>query len=247
MTQLGVYSPFPKEVKELGTGEVGFLAASIKDITDAKIGDTATDFFNPCEKALDGFEEVKPMVFSGLYPSDSADYPDLREALEKLQLNDAALYFETENSTALGFGFRCGYLGLLHMEIVQERLENEFGISLVTTAPTVVYQVNLKDESKVMVDNPANFPDPGDISSIEEPIILGTIHTRGEYLGAVLTLCEEKRGSQVGLDFHSGDRVRVRYRLPLNEVVIDFYDRLKSATKGYASFDYEVDLSLIHI
>lgn len=242
VVKLGVFSPFPTEVKELVAGDVGFLAASIKEITDAKIGDTITHAGEPCAEPLEGFEEVKPMVFSGLYPSDSADYPDLREALEKLQLNDAALQFEPETSSALGFGFRCGYLGLLHMEIVSERLENEFGISLVTTAPTVIYNIHLKDEEEVLhVDNPANFPDPGKIQKIEEPVILGTIHTRAEYLGPVLALCEEKRGSQVGLDYHTGDRVRVKYRLPLNEVVIDFYDKLKSATKGYASFDYEID------
>ena len=239
VTKLGIYDPFPKEVKELGVGDVGFLATSMKNIQDAKIGDTVTDANHPCEAALEGFEEVQPMVFSGLYPSDSKDYGDLREALEKLQLNDAALHFEPESSSALGFGFRCGYLGLLHMEIVQERLENEFGVSLVTTAPTVVYNISLKDGGEVQVDNPANFPDPGEVKCIEEPVILGTIHTRAEYLGAVLKLCEEKRGSQKGLDYHTGDRVRIKYLLPLNEVVIDFYDRLKSATKGYASFDYE--------
>lgn len=189
---------------------------------------------------MEGFEDVKPMVFSGLYPSDSTDYPALREALGKLQLNDAALYFEPETSSALGFGFRCGYLGLLHMEIVQERLEREFDLSLVTTAPTVVYKVHKKDGEIIDVDNPAFFPDVGEIDYIEEPVINGTIHSRKEYLGAILKLCEEKRGLQKSMDFHTGDRVRLVYQLPLNEVVIDFYDRLKSATKGYASFDYEL-------
>lgn len=240
VTEIGIFTPFPKSVKELRAGEVGYLGASIKNIQDAKIGDTITEAKRRCEKALSGFQEVKPMVFSGLYPSDSSDYIPLREALEKLQLNDAALTMEPENSSALGFGFRCGYLGLLHMEIVQERLEREFDLSLVTTAPTVVYRLNLKSGEEIFVDNPALFPVSGDITSIFEPMIRGTIHTRQEYLGAVLKLCEEKRGSQVSLDFHVGDRVRICYDLPLNEVVIDFYDRLKSATKGYASFDYEI-------
>jgi len=241
VVDLGVFTPFPKSVKELKVGEVGYLAASVKNIQDAKIGDTVTDAKVPCESALEGFEDVKPMVFSGLYPSDSTDYPALREALGKLQLNDAALHFEPETSTALGFGFRCGYLGLLHMEIVQERLEREFDLSLVTTAPTVVYKVHKKDGEVVDVDNPALFPDVGLINHIEEPVISGTIHSRKDYLGAILKLCEEKRGVQKSMDFHTGERVRLVYELPLNEVVIDFYDRLKSATKGYASFDYELN------
>ena len=220
-------------------GEVGYVAAGVKNINDAKVGDTVTDAGKPTAEALPGFELVKPFVFSGLFPSDPNDYGDLREALEKLQLNDSALTFEPENSTALGFGFRCGYLGLLHMEIVQERLEREFNIDLVTTSPTVVYRVKLKSGDEVVVDNPAKYPEVGDIDDVLEPLITGTIHTTQEYLGAVLTLCEEKRGVQKSLDFHSGNRVVVTYTLPLNEVVIDFYDRLKSITKGYASFDYE--------
>ena len=236
---LGVFTPFPKKVKELSVGEVGYVAAGVKNINDAKVGDTVTDAVRPTAEALPGFELVKPFVFSGLFPSDPNDYGDLREALEKLQLNDSALTFEPENSTALGFGFRCGYLGLLHMEIVQERLEREFNIDLVTTSPTVVYRVKLKSGGEVVVDNPAKYPDVGEIDDVLEPLIIGTVHTTQEYLGAVLTLCEEKRGVQKSLDFHSGNRVVVTYTLPLNEVVIDFYDRLKSITKGYASFDYE--------
>lgn len=239
--ELGVFSPFPRKVKQLSAGEVGYLSASIKQILDAKVGDTITDAYKPTSEALPGFQVVKPFVFSGLYPGDADDYGALREALEKLQLNDAALSFEPETSVALGFGFRCGYLGLLHMEIVQERLEREFKLNLVTTAPTVVYRVKLDSGEVVEVDNPAKFPSAGDIASISEPVILGTIHTRQEYLGAVLTLCEEKRGKQKSLDFHSSSRVVLEYLLPLNEVVIDFYDRLKSITKGYASFDYEFE------
>jgi GTP-binding protein LepA len=237
--ELGVYNPFPKKVSELRAGEVGFVVAGIKNIADAKVGDTITEAARPAESALPGFEVVKPFVFSGLYPSDAADYGMLRDALEKLQLNDSAFTFEPETSAALGFGFRCGYLGLLHMEIVQERLEREFGLDLVTTAPTVVYKVMLNSKKEIEVDNPAKFPPLGDIDSISEPMILGTIHTRQEFLGAVLKLCEEKRGVQKTLDFHSSNRVVVQYELPLNEVVIDFYDRLKSVTKGYASFDYD--------
>lgn len=237
--ELGKFTPFPIKVQQLAAGEVGYLSASIKKILDAKVGDTITEAYRPAAEALPGFQVVKPFVFSGLYPAEAEDYQDLREALEKLQLNDAALSFEPETSVALGFGFRCGYLGLLHMEIVQERLEREFQLNLVTTAPTVVYKVKLNSGEVINVDNPAKFPSAGEIASISEPIILGTVHTRQEYLGAVLSLCEGKRGTQVSLDFHSSSRVVLTYYLPLNEVVIDFYDRLKSLTKGYASFDYE--------
>jgi GTP-binding protein LepA len=240
VTDLGIFDPEARPVKELSCGRVGYVCASIKTISDAKVGDTITDARNPADEPLPGFEEVKPFVFSGLYPSDADDYQDLRDALEKLQLNDAALSFEPETSVALGFGFRCGYLGLLHMEIIQERIEREFEINLVTTSPTVVYKLTMKSGEKFDVDNPANFPEAGDIATIEEPLILGTIHTTQEHLGNVLALCEEKRGVQKNLDFHAGNRVRVVYALPLNEIVIDFFDRLKSATKGYASFDYEM-------
>lgn len=236
---LGVYNPFPASVNSLNTGEVGFISASIKNIADAKVGDTITEYHNPTAEPLPGFEEVKPFVFSGLFPTDPDDYQALREALEKLKLNDSAISFEPETSAALGFGFRVGYLGLLHMEIVQERLEREFELDLVTTAPTVVYKVVMKSGEEIIVDNPANFPTGGDIQAVNEPVVRGTIHTQKDYLGAVLSLCEEKRGVQKGLEFHTGNRVRIEYILPLNEIVIDFYDRLKSITKGYGSFDYE--------
>lgn len=237
--RLGKFNPAPFRVNKLSVGEVGFISASVKTISDAKVGDTITLPKNPTPEPLAGFEEIKPFVFSGLYPAESDDYQDLREALEKLQLNDAALTFEPETSTALGFGFRCGYLGLLHMEIVQERLEREFDLDLVTTAPTVVYQLKMKSGEELEVDNPANFPEAGDIDQVLEPFVMGSVHTTQEFLGAVLKLCEEKRGRQVDMQFQIGDRVKVDYLLPLNEIVIDFYDKLKSATKGYASFDYE--------
>ncbi|HMO17061.1 MAG TPA: translation elongation factor 4 [Oligoflexia bacterium] len=236
---LGVYSPFPQTIDELAAGEVGFLAASIKTISDAKVGDTITDAHHPTSEALPGFEEVKPFVFSGLYPTSPEDYQSLREALDKLKLNDAAIAYEPETSAALGFGFRVGYLGLLHMEIVQERLEREFELDLVTTTPTVVYKILLKSGETVNVDNPARFPPVQDIDTVYEPMVLGTIHALKDFLGGILALCEEKRGVQKSLDFHVGNRVRVEYYLPLNEIVIDFYDRLKSVTKGYGSFDYE--------
>ena len=205
---LGIYSPFPASVSSLEAGEVGFISANIKNIADAKVGDTITDFHNPTSEALPGFEDVKPFVFSGLYPTDPDDYQSLREALEKLKLNDAAVSFEPETSLALGFGFRVGYLGLLHMEIVQERLEREFELDLVTTAPTVVYRITMKSGEEIIVHNPANFPTSGDIQDVNEPMVKGTIHTQKEYLGAVLALCEEKRGVQKSLDFHVGNRVK---------------------------------------
>ena len=237
---LGKFTPHETAVNEIRAGEVGYLAASIKNIRDGKIGDTITETLRPTEQALPGFKEVKPFVFSGLYPSDPNDYENLREALEKLQLNDSAFTFEPETSAALGFGCRCGYLGLLHMEIVQERLEREFNLDLVTTSPSVVYRILLTSGKEILVDNPAKFPDPGLIETIFEPMVLGTIHTSKEYLGAVLKLCEEKRGVQKAMEFHSNNRIRLTYLLPLNEILVDFFDRLKSASKGYASFDYDL-------
>ncbi len=239
VSELGVFTPAKLKVRELSAGEVGYVAASIKTIQDAKIGDTITETNNKAKEPLPGFEEVKQFVFSGLYPSDAKDYESLRDALEKLSLNDSAFSHEPETSAALGFGFRCGYLGLLHMEIIQERLEREFDLTLVTTAPTVIYKILKKTGEEIEIDNPALFPEAGDIEKIYEPIILGTIHTSQDHLGGVLTLCEEKRGVQKSLDFFAGNRVRVCYFLPLNEVVVDFYDKLKSVSKGYASFDYE--------
>ncbi len=240
ITELGIFTPFAKKIPGLSTGEVGYVAAGIKTITEIKIGDTITGALSPSDQPLPGFKIVKPMVFSGMYPSDANDYPLVREALEKLQLNDSAFTFEHESSAALGYGFRCGYLGLLHMEIVQERLEREFGLNLVTTAPTVVYKIILTKGEEILVDNPAKFPEPQHIDKIFEPLVTGTIHTTQEHLGGVLSLCEEKRGRQKSLDFFSGSRVQVVYTLPLNEIVIDFYDKLKSVSKGYASFDYEL-------
>ena len=235
----GVFTPHAREVKSLNAGEVGYFSASIKKLKDIKIGDTVTLASTPDIEVLPGFQEIQPMVFGGLFPVDADDYGNLRSALEKLSLNDSSLDFEPETSVALGFGFRCGYLGLLHMEIVQERLEREFEINLITTAPTVVYEVVKEDGGIVMVDNPTHLPEPQDIKEIKEPVVLATIHCPKDYVGNVLELCQSKRGIQVGLDIHGSDRAVVKYELPLNEVVLDFHDKLKSRTKGYASFDYE--------
>ena len=237
--KVGVLAPTAREVEALGPGEVGLVTANIKDVHDPKIGDTVTDADRPAAEPLPGFKVVKPMVFSGLYPTDTADYDDLRSALEKLRLNDSSFTFEPETSAALGFGFRCGYLGLLHMEIIQERLEREYGLDLITTAPTVVYRVTTNRGEVIRVDNPAKLPDPQHRTSIEEPFILATIHVPSEYMGAVLRLCQERRGVQKEIKYVSATRVMITYELPLNEVVTDFYDRLKSVSKGYASLDYE--------
>lgn len=238
--KLGVFTPHPLEVKSLESGEVGYFSASIKNIRDVKIGDTVVFERDEGAEQLSGFQEIKPMVFGGLFPVDASDYPNLRAALEKLSLNDASFTFEPENSAALGFGFRCGYLGLLHMEIVQERLEREFELDLITTAPTVVFRVILEDGSTVMVDNPTKMPSEGKIRHIEEPIVKATIHCPKEYVGNILKLCEDKRGRQVSMSFHGGTRCVLEYELPLNEIVLDFQDRLKGTSKGYGSFDYEL-------
>ncbi|MDD3801450.1 MAG: translation elongation factor 4 [Desulfuromonas thiophila] len=237
--KLGVFAPHPLERAELQAGEVGFLIAGIKVVKDAKVGDTITHLHQPAQQALPGFKEVKPMVFSGLYPIDSSEYDLLRDALEKLQLNDSSISFEPENSVALGFGFRCGFLGLLHMEIVQERLEREFGIDLITTAPTVVYRVTTIKGEELRVDSANKLPDIQYIDCIEEPFILASIHVPNEFVGTVLALCEEKRGVQREIRYLTASRVMIVYELPLNEIVLDFYDRLKSITRGYASLDYE--------
>ncbi len=237
--KLGVFSPHPLEVSQLGAGEVGFVIAGIKVVADAKVGDTITHLHRPAAKALPGYKEVKPMVFSGLYPVDTADYDDLRDALEKLRLNDSSFSFEPENSMALGFGFRCGFLGLLHMEIIQERLEREFGVDLITTAPTVVYKVTTTGGEKIQVESANKLPDVQYIDHIEEPFILASIHVPNEFVGAVLALCEEKRGIQREIKYLTATRVMVIYELPFNEIVLDFFDRLKSITRGYASLDYE--------
>jgi GTP-binding protein LepA len=237
---LGVFTPKPLPKDSLAAGEVGFVVAGIKTISDTKIGDTLTDDKHPAAEALPGFKEVKPMVFAGLYPVDADQYAELREALEKLRLNDSSFFYEPETSAALGFGFRCGFLGLLHMEIVQERLEREFTLELLVTAPSVRYRVMLTNGEIVEVDSPARLPDPGRIEAIEEPIITATILTPDEHVGAILKLCEEKRGVQKALQYITQNRVMIKYELPLNEILLDFYDRLKSASKGYASLDYEV-------
>ncbi len=224
----------------LKAGEVGYIAASIKSIGDTKVGDTVTDAENPCDEALPGYREVNPMVFSGIYPADGARYGDLREALEKLQLNDASLSFTPETSTALGFGFRCGFLGLLHMEIIQERLEREYNLDLVTTAPSVVYRVNLTNGETVMIANPTEYPDPAVISSAEEPMVKANILTPSDYVGNIMELCQERRGIFKDMKYLDATRVELHYELPLNEIIYDFFDALKSRTKGYASFDYEM-------
>ena len=240
VTALGVHTPKEQEKNKLTTGEVGFLSASIKDISDVKVGDTITLASNPAIKPLHGYKPMKPMVFCGLYPTQSSKFPDLREALEKLKLNDAALEFEPETSKALGFGFRCGFLGLLHMEIIEERIEREFGISLIATSPSVIYDVTLTDESHVLVDSPVKMPDRVRIKKIEEPYIRTNIFVPAEYIGAIMELCQNKRGSYVSMEYLDQTRVNIHYDIPLSEIVYDFFDKLKSSTKGYASFDYEL-------
>jgi GTP-binding protein LepA len=237
---LGYQSPKPIPCDELSAGEAGFLFANIKTVSDAQIGDTVTSVENPASGALPGFQEIKPMVFAGLYPVESHEHGRLREALEKLRLNDSAFNFEPENSVALGFGFRCGFLGLLHLEIVQERLEREFQIDLITTAPGVRYKVTAMNGELIEVYNPSKFPDPSVIKHIEEPIIDATVITREEYVGEILKLLEEKRGTQKKFEYIGTGRVLLLYELPLNEIVLDFYDRLKSASRGYASLDYHL-------
>ena len=237
--KVGVFAPHPVEIKELLAGEVGFVIAGIKEVGETKIGDTITDAVNPTDSPLPGFKAVKPMVFSGLYPVDSSEYENLKEAVEKLKLNDASFTYEPETSLALGFGFRCGFLGLLHMEIIQERLEREYGLNLITTAPTVSYRVTKTGGEIVFVDTPIKLPPVQYIEKIEEPYITATIHLPSEYLGAILGLCEARRGIQREIKYITSIRVMVEYEIPLNEVVLDFYDRLKSLSKGYASMDYE--------
>jgi GTP-binding protein LepA len=237
---LGVFSPKSTPVSELGVGEVGFVVANIKRVGDAKIGDTITETARPTTEPFPGFKELKPMVFAGLYPVESHQYPELREALDKLRLNDASFFYEPETSAALGFGFRCGFLGLLHMEIVQERLEREYDMDLVTTAPGVLYRVTTTDGEVQEIDSPAKLPDAGRIAKLEEPIITAMILTPSEHVGTILQLCQDKRGIQKKLEYLKSDRVLITYELPFNEVVLDFYDKLKTYSKGYASLDYHV-------
>ena len=250
VTEMGVFRPFAAAVDELGPGEVGFIAANIKSVHDVKLGDTVTHAVNapgrgphhmgPSTEPLPGFKDVKPMVFAGVYPTDSAEYPALRDAMEKLHMNDAAFSFEPDSSEALGFGFRCGFLGLLHMEIIQERLEREFNLDLITTAPSVVYYVVLTSGEKVRIENPAKLPSPQLIDRSEEPIVTLTVHVPAEFVGPVLALCQDRRGSQKGIQYAAADRVIVTYEVPFAEVLFDFHDKLKSITRGYASMDYEL-------
>ncbi len=237
---LGVFTPKPVPVDQLGPGEVGFVACGIKVVSEAQIGDTLTEAARPTPEPYPGFKPLKPMVFAGLYPVESHQYSELREALEKLRLNDSAFFFEPETSVALGFGFRCGFLGLLHMEIVQERLEREFDMDLVTTAPGVLYRVTTTDGEVIEIDSPAKLPEPGSIATIEEPVITAMVMTPSEHVGGILKLCQDKRGVQKALEYKASDRVLITYELPFNEVVLDFYDKLKTISRGYASLDYHV-------
>jgi len=237
---VGVFAPKSRTKSELIAGEVGYVCASIKEVADAKVGDTITHADVRCDAPLPGFQSMKPMVYSGIYPVDAADYEGLRDALEKLRLNDSAFTWEAETSLALGFGFRCGYLGLLHMDIVQERLEREYDLNLITTSPSVIYEVKGKNGSTVRIDNPAKLPPAQDIETIAEPVVVARVHTPKEYVGAVLKLCEERRGVQKDIKYPGEKRVQIVYELPLSEIIFDFFDRLKSVSRGYASLDYEV-------
>ena len=238
--EVGVFLPEMRAVQQLSAGEVGCITATIRNVRDTRIGDTITDADRPAAEPLPGYRPVKPMVFCGLYPVENEDFADLRDALEKLQLNDAALTFEGETSNALGFGFRCGFLGLLHMEIVQERLEREFGLNLITTAPSVVYRVVLTNGDVVEVDNPAKFPEPQFIEHVEEPYVRATIMTPAEYVGPLMELCQERRGTFINMEYTTPERVQLIYELPLSEILLDFFDRLKTRSRGYASLDYEL-------
>ncbi len=240
VTEVGVFNPKPVLTEELSVGDVGFLTAAIKNVGDTRVGDTITSAKNGATEALPGYRRLNPMVYCGLYPIDSAKFNDLREALEKLELNDSALQFEPETSQALGFGFRCGFLGLLHMEIIQERIEREFKIDLITTAPSVIYEVVLTDGSQIKIDNPSDMPDPQKIDRIEEPYVKATMMAPNDYVGAIMEICQEKRGTFIDMQYLDETRVSIVYEIPLSEIVYDFFDQLKSSTKGYASFDYEL-------
>ncbi|NLI52751.1 MAG: elongation factor 4 [Clostridiales bacterium] len=240
VTEVGVFTPAPLAVDELTAGEVGYIAASIKSVAETKVGDTITSAERPAAKPLPGYKQANPMVFCGIYPADGAQYGDLRDALDKLKLNDASLSYEKETSSALGYGFRCGFLGLLHMEIIQERLEREFDLDLVTTAPSVIYKVKLTSGEEQMIDNPSNLPAVTEIESLEEPVVSATIMTPSEYVGSIMEICQERRGVFVDMSYIDGSRVSIHYVLPLNEIIYDFFDQLKSRSRGYASFDYEL-------
>ncbi|MEX2461769.1 MAG: translation elongation factor 4 [Paenibacillaceae bacterium] len=238
--EVGAFIPRMSIIPELNIGDVGFIVAGIKNVKDTRVGDTVTDLKNPALEALPGYRRINPMVFCGLYPIDNSEYNDLREALEKLELNDSSLRYEPESSTALGFGFRCGFLGLLHMEIIQERVEREFNIPLITTAPSVIYHVTLTNGEVLIIDNPANYPDPGRIDFVEEPYVKAGVIVPNDYVGTIMELCQSKRGEFVNMEYLDSNRVTLTYEMPLSEIVYDFFDQLKSSTKGYASFDYEV-------
>lgn len=240
VTEVGIFSPEMVSTDSLSAGEVGYVVAGIKNVKDTRVGDTITDAENPVTEPLPGYKKAVPMVFCGVYPADGEDYEKLREAFEKLQLNDASLFFEPETSAALGFGFRCGFLGLLHMEIIQERLEREYGLNLITTAPSVIYKIKMTNGEEMMVDNPTNFPEPSKIEHIEEPYVEASIMLPTEYVGAVMELCQEKRGIFKDMQYLSEKRVLMRYDMPLSEIIYDFFNQLKSRTKGYASLDYEL-------
>ena len=240
VTEVGVFAPSMKQVKQLLPGEVGYVAASIKNVTDTEVGDTITDADNPADAPLPGYRKATPMVYCGLYPVENNQYTELRDALEKLRLNDAALIFEPETSSALGFGFRCGFLGLLHMEIIQERLEREYDLDLITTAPSVIYQITKTDGSVIQIDNPAQMPDPSSIEMIEDPYVAATIMVPTDYVGAVMKISQDKRGTFTNMEYMTETRVNIKYELPLSEIVYDFFDQLKTQTKGYASLDYEM-------
>ncbi|MBH1988883.1 MAG: elongation factor 4 [Myxococcaceae bacterium] len=239
--EVGAFTPHPVKLNQLSSGEVGFIIANIKVVTDAKVGDTITRVDQPALEPVKGFKEVKPMVFAGIFPTESSDYENLRDALQKLVLNDAALVFEPETSQALGFGYRCGFLGLLHMEIVQERLEREFDLDLITTAPTVIFKAYLKSGEVIRIDNPSKMPEATRLDYLEEPFVSAHIHAPTDYVGAIITLCEERRGEQQGIDYPSPTHAVVRYVIPMGEIVFDFFDRLKSLSRGYASLDYELE------
>ncbi len=239
-TDVGCFTPLPKDLPELDTGDVGYVAGALKDVRDVRVGDTVTGELTPATEPLPGYRPVTPMVYCGLYPVDSADYDDLKDALAKLQLNDAALVFEGETSVALGFGFRCGFLGLLHMDVVQERLEREYKLKLITTAPSVIYHVTKTDGTKLKVDNPALLPPPAEIDHIEEPFVKATVIVPADYVGQVMEISQDKRGEYKGMDYLDTNRVMITYDIPLNEIIFDYFDRLKSATRGYASLDYEL-------
>ncbi|MCM1990778.1 translation elongation factor 4 [Oceanirhabdus seepicola] len=240
VVEVGVFSPGYRAMPELSAGEVGYICASVKNVADAHVGDTITEANNPCDESLPGYRPAVPMVFSGIYPVDGAKYEELKEALLKLQLNDAALQFEAETSLALGFGFRCGFLGLLHMEIMQERIEREFNIDIITTAPSVVYKIEKTNGDKFELTNPTNMPDPSEIKRMEEPVVKASIITPSDFVGSIMELCQEKRGVFIDMQYIEQTRVVINYEIPLNEIVYDFFDNLKSRTKGYASFDYEL-------